>query len=327
MNCIFLRASNTDVTDFYINIIYKAILKKGITISEYSKYNAKQKDCIIFTPTIMEAFREMCYRHKEVIIWIQGILPEESYLKHKSKLRKFILEIIEKFTLKRAKFLFFVSNEMKEHFESKYKINFDNRFYIMPCFNTFINKDCFYKIDKYIENTFAYVGSLSPWQCFEDTAKLYKRIEENMSSKLFIFTQEQKKADNIMKQYKIKNYEIKYVPNNLLHKELAGIKYGFILRDNNIVNQVATPTKLSTYLANGVIPIFSSCLKSFAKVTENCKNVIKVNDKNDVFSILAHAKEQINQDDIYIEYETIFNSYYNSELHSENISKHNKFNY
>lgn len=49
----------------------------------------------------------------------------------------------------------------------------------------------------------------------------------------------------------------------MMSEALADVKFGFVLRNDVPVNRVATPTKLSSYLSAGVIPVFSKYLKDF----------------------------------------------------------------
>lgn len=66
---------------------------------------------------------------------MQGIAAEESYLKHKSNLRKFVLDAMTRFTLKKASAVFFVSAEMMKYEEHKFRLSLENKSFVMPCFN------------------------------------------------------------------------------------------------------------------------------------------------------------------------------------------------
>lgn len=59
---------------------------------------------------------------------------------------------------------------------------------------------------------------------------------------------------------------------------LRDVKFGFVLRDDIAVNNVATPTKLSSYLSAGVIPIYSSALKDFYEKTKFMHCFVLVDD-------------------------------------------------
>ncbi|HCH8014075.1 TPA: hypothetical protein NJW72_003719, partial [Acinetobacter baumannii] len=109
-----------------------------------------------------------------------------------------------------------------------------------------------------------YAGSLATWQCVDKTLELYSLIERVLpNASLTLLTKEKELAETMINNYKIKNYSIKYVSLENLDTELLKYKYGFLIRENHIVNNVATPTKMNSYLANGIIPIYSSFIDDF----------------------------------------------------------------
>lgn len=64
----------------------------------------------------------------------------------------------------------------------------------MPCFN--VSRIEALQVDerKYKKNIFTYVGSLSKWQCFEETLDFYKQIEKidpNAELKIFTFAKDE----------------------------------------------------------------------------------------------------------------------------------------
>lgn len=319
---------NRLVTDHYLNVIREAITEINFSVqlveSYYSKRWNKKKDYIIVSS--ITKFNALNFKgFKNIFIWFQGIAPEESYIKHRNYIKYYFLNILEYRALKKSRFNFFVSNEMKKHFESKYKLTFKyNSYYIMPCYNTEIHKDSFYSnYDKYRDNYFAYVGSLSIWQGFRKVVKIYKKIEQMniTSTKLFVFTKEIEKAKNIMKDYSIENFIVDYLPPEKLHKNLANIKFGFIIRNKDIVNKISTPTKISTYIGNGVIPIYSSNLLDFERNSFRLKHKIDIESEDYLLVIKKFMLETIEAKKVYSEYSTFFGDYYNTKRNVSNISK------
>lgn len=316
-----LGDGNEVVTRYYIDILRKAIERKGERVVYIKELKQTNKKDIVIVPTVVEALQLLIKGRKNVIVWMQGVLPEESYMKHKNKLRKNVLEFIERYVLRRAKFIFFVSNKMKIHYENKYNIDFTGRYFVMPCFNTELNKESFYPLDKYKKNIFTYVGSLSVWQCFEETIEIYKMIEKIFSCELRVYTVEIEKAKKILKEAGVVNYSVKYVTSDKLVDELKDVKYGFVIREDNIVNQVATPTKISTYLSAGVIPIFSKCIEDFNVLANKMKYVIPLEDKGNIRKIEEFIQKNIKPNEIYNEYQSIFDTYFSEEKYIEKISK------
>ncbi len=260
--------SDDAVTACYIKTLCDGFLSAGVQVFTEGTDQCQKSDFVL-VDTVFDALRTYIHGKRKIVFWAQGILPEESYLRHRSWIRSWILSALERFVLKKSKILFLVSKEMLFHYERKYHMNLSEKTFIMPCFHeTSLNMDAFQYPLKYDFQTFAYVGSLNAWQCFEKTAALYKKIEveSEEQTKLFVFTFQTEEAKEIIERYQIQNYEIAYVLSDALSSHLCKIKYGFVLREDIAVNRVATPTKFSSYLSNGVIPIYSSVLSDFSGI-------------------------------------------------------------
>ena len=175
---LVVKCNNGIVTDEYLELIGDTFKKLGCTVdyvNGFSNIPPKSKDEIIVVARAIEAFKALMKGHRKIVMWFQGIEPEESYMSHHSKVRFFLLSVMEKMILKRAKFCFFVSEEMVRHYEEKYKLKLDReKIYIMPCQNTDFHPEAFLPREKYQNNYFAYTGSLAIWQKFEDTVIAYK---------------------------------------------------------------------------------------------------------------------------------------------------------
>jgi len=307
MNCSIVRCDNSTVTDYYLEIIKKAC--QHVNSNENVTITAKASDTL-----------QAKKKKEKVIYWVQGIGPEESFMRHHSYLRLFLLSLREIKALRKADFIFFVSEYMKKHYEHKYHLSFgDRKYYIMPCFNTEIHTASFYVPEKYKNNTFAYIGSMSPWQSIDSIMATYKKIEDSSlpNCSLEIYTTEQDEAKAKLEEFRIKNYYIGYCPNESLGEVLGHVKYGFIIRDDNEVNRVSTPTKISTYLSHGLIPIFSKCLNSFYCYSKNMRFVVE---ENEINKKLNEFRE-ISADEVFEEYKEVFSSYYSEEYHIEMIRK------
>ena len=160
------------------------------------------------------------------------------------------------------------------------------------------------------------------WQCFPETVAFYKSIEDDIPNAEFrVFTPDVDKAKQIMEDAGLKRYSAKFVKSDELSKELAECKFGFILRAKSPVNYVATPTKLSNYLASGLIPIVSDSVEYFKEVLDDCKYAVVLSDNSDNKKVLDLAQKAISTTELLAEYSKIFDTYYNDKLHIENISK------
>ena len=273
------------------------------------------KDDVYIATTVDDVPVLYLIGRKKIFYWVQGILPEESNMRHKSWLRYIILCLQEYIALKMCYCPAFVSEAMKEHYMKKYKISF-KRYYIFPCFNTDIVKDAFFSENKYKNNYFVYAGGLAVWQCFEKTLSVYKNFEElNLqNTKLIVLTGDQSTAETMIKEKGIQNYEIGFVKKEDLPSKLSCAKFGFVLREDTAVNRVSTPTKISTYLSCGLIPIFGSCINSFGSIAQDMTYVVSWGDDPASENRVSYFMSQpINPQSVFEEYHFVFDKYYNTE--------------
>lgn len=323
---VVVKCNNGLVTNKYLDIISCALgqaknekIEFIDNISKTKQYN-KKTDYFVVARTV-DAFKLCVRKYKHVFMWFQGVEPEESYLNHHNRLRYFILSRMEKFILNKSEFCFFVSKSMANHYKEKYNYK-KNNYYCMPCMNTSIHRDAFLSKEKYANNKFAYVGSLAKWQKFDETVLFYKKIEDlNLpNSELLVFTSEKEKAESIIMASNIKKYHIDFVDNDKLGEALSDVKYGLILRDDNIVNRVSTPTKISSYISCGLIPIYNNCIEDFSNIAKKMKFAICEDDDYEKI-LLNFANNKINNLDVFDEFNQIFCTYYNEEFHKKNIIK------
>ena len=314
--------SLNDATSYYIDIIKRAVSNLGycFIISE-SIHKIKFND-ILFTITTKHYVKGIFLRpFCKTIFWSQGVDPEESLLRDNNYLKYYIKSLIEFISLRHSGFKFFVSKAMLNHYK-KYSYNNLNHF-IMPCYN--LNDTHIHKVNlsKYKHPSFVYAGSLSIWQNIDEILQVYKYIEKVHNSSITLLTQENEKAKALIKKYNIKNSLIKYVDLENLHNELIKHKYGFLLRKNILVNNVATPTKMNSYLACGLVPIFTDSIndysdkinlkgydlkiKSFKSIEEIANQIIDFENSHKNFASLN------------IEIKKLFHNYYNDDKYIEEI--------
>lgn len=319
-----IREDKMNVQEYYVQIIFESLKKIGYTCKTYnsiSEARIESKKSLYVSISHYYSVRMYMCGYNNQIYWIQGSSPDESFMRNHSYIRKIIVSCIEYYALTRAKYVFMVSEGMLKHYKMKYKKDYSYKTYVMPCYNSTIQKGLFFTPKKYEKNTFCYVGGLSVWQCFPETVQLYRRLEENIpNAMLKIYTGDQERAKAIIESYGVKNYEIKYVKPDLIEDELADCKYGFIVRNESLVNYVATPTKLSNYMAAGLIPIVSNTVSFFREIFKNTKFAVVLDGNNDIEKINQIANNKISAEAVLAEYQSLFDKFYNTELHINNIA-------
>lgn len=309
--------SNDVVTGYYFDSIGCAFEQLGCSVTySHSMADVQPRNgdfVVVGTATDAVKAYSKC---KKIIYWAQGVWPEESLMRNGSKLRFFLSGVIEKWALKKAAFVFFVSEAMKEFYEKKYSLNFDGRYYIMPCSNEELHDASFFTEGKYTDNVFCYAGGTSVWQCLEETIALYKKIEEkHQNTKLLLLVKDKEVALAYIQKYNVQNYEIDFVPVSKLPDVLKSVKFGFVLREASAVNYVATPTKVLTYLANGLIPIYSSSLEGIHGILQDSQFCVRYGNGGDISAIEKYMTEPIHPQEVLQDYETIYKRHYARETH------------
>lgn len=258
--------SINDATNYYCGLIKQGLENEGYQYEIAHNLSALKDANVIFTITEKYFFKaKLRYPAKKHIYWAQGVDAEEAKMDMrtiKDLLRYLFRRLSEPMAVKLSDLLFCVSIRMLEYFEDTYGLKNRGQIIVMPCYNLQLSKK--FNEKQYEEPTFVYAGGASIWQGVDFMLDVYSNIEKKLpTSRLTLLTKDKEVFINKLKEKGINNYEIKYISVSELQNELHKYKYGFILRDNSIVNQVATPTKMNSYLSNYLIPIFSTTVDDF----------------------------------------------------------------
>lgn len=316
---------NQTVTADYVSVIEKCLNLNGVE-TEYInalEKKAENKNKGIVVVVVTDAIRARRAGYGKVVLWVQGAAAAESYMRRKSRLRYIVLSVIEFLGLRCSDLILFVSQTMKEYYEKRFRIKLDNS-YIMPCFNNEIEEKYFRTPGKYESNVFIYAGSLAPWQCFEPTVKLYKQIEDKVPDASFrVLVRDHETAKGILDKYGVKNYSLGFVPQSEIGGEMAKAKFGFCLREDSIVNRVATPTKLSTYIAHGVMPVYSSYLVDFGRLASGCGYCycVDLDSPEGAEKLIKACGAEIGAENVLKEYSEIFGNYFSKAYHEELLAQ------
>ena len=316
---IYINYPNIVVLGVYLDVIKEALTGLGY-VCEYRKDldGVAKQDLIVF-PMGKDAFRYYWKGYHNLILWQQGATGAESFMRHSSKLRRFVLNFMDCFIMKKAKMIFYVSRYMQKYYQDLAHTGFGEKAYVMPCYNETLDSGVFAKKD-YSKKVFTYVGSLDLWQCFQETVEIYAEIEKRVPDAFFrVLTFQTEKAERILAEKKIKNYSVACVPKEQVKAELEDAAYGFILRHDIDVNRVATPTKISSYLSAGVLPIYSSCLKDFHALAAGKAFAFALDPGADPEALISYVNQDIDKDTVQKEIEAVFATYYSTENHIRNI--------
>ena len=209
----------------------------------------------------------------KVISDFRGAVIDEYLMRHKEKsiiykmiLRFLIIKInsIQSNACKNSDCILCVSRKLEEYLKSKYIINC--RVSIIP---TCLDADkCRFDLEQRtkirnelnLENKFVlvYCGGAQSYQNPKGLITAFIKISERIEESLFLIVTKDKETfetslikSNIDKA----KYLIKAVDHNEVYKYLSAADCAILLRDNNNVNKVASPTKFAEYI-NCNLPVY-----------------------------------------------------------------------
>lgn len=271
-----LLKSNAVVTDAYLKAIGDAYERLGFSVNYtydcLANGDRSSDHYVVAVASSAAKLKSKGARH--ITFWAQGIWPEESYLRNHNKVSYLLCGQIEKFALGASEHVFAVSDAQVRHYEDKYSIDLRDRAYVMPCSNETLHQESFFYEGKYEKPIFVYAGSMAKYQCINEMLHAFSKIQAvKPESELLFYTSQQNEARSLVAGLGLRNVTVGYAAPDKLNEVLAHAKYGFVIRDNSAVNRVATPTKISSYISNGVIPVFSEGLQAFA---ESSKGIVRL---------------------------------------------------
>ena len=183
----------------------------------------------------------------EILLDIHGVVPEEARLSS-GFLHAQRLETIEKEAFSMSQNLVAVTNQMTQHFGDKYDLSSKN-FAVFP---TIQGLDVDSVPEKTNQYDFAYIGGTQPWQNLHYVLEIAQN-ELKRYSWLFIIPNE---AEFTQRFGPLRmNISIKSAKGASADLLLRHSRFGILIRENSIVNQVSFPTKISDYVRNGCIPV------------------------------------------------------------------------
>lgn len=242
----------------FIKIIY--ILLKSEVIYIHSVYNGFK-----IIPYLFFVSR----RKRKICLELHGAFPEE--LKYYGeRLNPYIFSLVEKWILKKSCSIVYVSNQFKNYINSKYCFTSRVESFIIPTVaSNVVKKENAENIEEIRSKfniqdddvVFLYSGSTKKWQKIELTLETISKIADNPRYKFFLLTGYLEDMKCLLKKFGLDEHP-RIFALSLTPEEISGYytiaHYGFILRDEHILNQVASPTKLFEYLSYGIIPIMES---------------------------------------------------------------------
>lgn len=189
----------------------------------------------------------------KTVIDFHGIVPEELLMMGDST-QSIYFDRMESYVINKADHYIFVSQAMADHFKNKYKSCFKANYTILPIVPELL-ASLPRKFLSPANTIIVYAGGLQKWQMIGEMVSAIKDSNGRYHFKLF--TSQTEKLEAIINQQKISldQIEIGSKTHSELYKIYPECHFGFMLREDNLINRVASPTKLIEYMAFGIIPI------------------------------------------------------------------------
>jgi Glycosyl transferases group 1 len=214
------------------------------------------------------------------------------------RLKQRIREKRDQKLIRLADKVFCVSNEMKRVIINLYSLAaFENKFVVFPGVSS--SKD-FYS-DEHLRSivredhkigdnsiVLLYSGNLDqPWQVPDQIFKLFKFIAETIEARLFMITPNVDIVKYYIGKHNIKNGSVFYknCEYSELNKYYNAADYGLLLRENKLLNRVASPTKFSEYVLSGLPVIITESIIDYSNfVRKNNVGIVVNSSEMDKFN-------------------------------------------
>lgn len=215
----------------------------------------------------IRTFRD--YPNSRVLYDNRGLAYEESVMSYESSFIHRINRKVKRKALYRARLhcdmYNFVTAGMRKYFLKQYGYNPNLPYTIIPtlyhaekCNDVDFSKIA--KQENYHPTDFvvSYVGSTAAWQSTTQLIDIIRQIGEKYRNiRFFILSNGKITEIKDLPRHISDRIVIKSVPHKEMKYYLSMTNIGIVIRDNNIVNQVAAPTKIAEYLTNGVSILYS----------------------------------------------------------------------
>ncbi|MBR9879745.1 MAG: glycosyltransferase family 4 protein [Gammaproteobacteria bacterium] len=207
-------------------------------------------------------FRRGNSKGRVLICDMHGVVPEECQMYNK-KVKALFFKIVEKIVVEKSSYIVCVSNNMIDHFSRKYP-SAKNKAFILPIFRVGGDEfECERKVANAYESIkIIYAGGTQPWQNFDEMLSIARKCLKKSDSGLklsFEFWLPEKDREKY-ERLERSSESISFYSGSLkdVIRAYSTSSFGFILRDDDLINKVACPTKLIEYLQHDIIPIVKS---------------------------------------------------------------------
>jgi hypothetical protein len=217
---------------------------------------------------------------KKIIFRMEGVpLVERLYQGHLKKysIESYLLKFVERFIIRKSDIIIPVSHPMADYIKSMGRKDVEMVLPI-PCvikrgkfiYDSQIRRAKREELNLDEKIVFIYSGGAWKWQCLRESVSLFNeisKIDKNVHLILLSYQEEQVKkiiSDVLNKDM----FTILSVPHDKVHEYLMASDAGFLLREDNKINEVASPIKYGEYIGCGLPVIMTSGIGDCSDITQ-----------------------------------------------------------
>lgn len=231
-----------------------------------------------------------------IILWYGGIIPEESFLRRQSYLRKCVLICMEQLALKWSDVVLLPSDSMREFLSAHSRLP-DNKYLAVP--NAIDNIPPIFEDSRKLWGigddktpTIGYCGGISAWQCFEEAAAMAANLQQLSPDLWFlVLTYDPNKAQEILLRQKVSRFIIRTCVPEETYRYVQAFDLGLLLRRPHPINAVSFPLKYLDYMSNGVPVCTTGAVDSIREDAENNHGLLIDVDRDQSQRVIDHLSK------------------------------------
>lgn len=258
-----------ELIDVFLNQYLGTAERDGLTLPEETRERRGSADALVFT-TVTEMARVArigrLSNGRAVVLWYQGIVPEESWQRRKSVGRYCTLRLLERWAIGRCARVLVPSRGMAGLVAGRCSVP-RRRFLVTPNLLLAVPPPAeLLSPDAGSGVVFGYSGSCGPGfehQCFETLCRIVREAQRvDPRTRLAVATPQVGAAAGLTSDYGVENTLIRSCGPREHAGFIQGMDVGWLIRENSILNRVAHPLKVLDYLGNGVPVLYTRSVRA-----------------------------------------------------------------
>ncbi len=209
---------------------------------------------LVYVHSAYNALRIMPFRTSATVVFdAHGIVPEERQLEGHHRSAR-LLAKAERFILQRCDTLVCVTRSMLNHFNRKHGHRDGREELILPILPRLGDADAPAQVlaAERVPGSVIYAGGMQAWQ---NVDKMVDAAARQPNLRYTFLTGDIERFTARLSASAVRQFDCKSVAPAEVKDYYLAHQYGFVLREADLVNAVACPTKLVEYLYWGVVPI------------------------------------------------------------------------